>query len=377
MARTPDAPTHSGYSIFKCEEATIVDVNRRTWTVSVETTHSAKTVNDIQCLSPYLHYVGGAGVHHLPEVGAKCMIAWPSDNSPPFVLGYIGAARVIMSDDGGPLRSTADPEGSTDDVSFDSGRPELNPGDVALTTRDGNMVILRRGGVIQIGATPVAQRLYIPILNYIKDFCENYDLTTMGGELSWTVGRVEEDPGANAPVRYTLLVNEFAQDKKATVRISHFPLTGSSGEDKSAWEIVVSPQGISRDDGSVQNETYRLMINKDGKKVEFIGAGRTVTVKGSDELKVEGDRKVVVDGDETHDVGGGFSVKAKGDVTAVGRTVYLGADHARQPVVRGTELLKWIASEPFLSSTPGDPVKVNPSSAAKLKALLSDKVFIP
>ena len=278
MARTKDGPSHSAYSPFRCEEATVTDVNRVAYTVNVTTTHSSKDVVDIQCMVPYHHYLNGEGAHHLPEVGAKCFLAWPSDNCPPFIMGYIGAASELYSDDGDPIQSSEDGEGSDSNASYKSNRPDLNPGDLAWTTRDENFIILRRGGVLQLGATPVAQRIYLPILNFVKDFAENYDLTTFGGDVSWTVGRDEDDPSANAPATYTFHMNEFSQDAKASVRVTHYPLQGGDGSDKTAWEVVVAPQGISRQDGSVDGEVYRLLVSASGDTAEFVGANRTITV---------------------------------------------------------------------------------------------------
>jgi hypothetical protein len=169
MAQSQDSPSDRRYSHFRCEEAIIINVNHKTWTVDVETRHSAKAVNDVQCLVPYHHFSGGEGMHYLPEVGAICMLGWPSDNTPPFIMGYKGAASVIgpTSTDGEPQRSGTEATGSATDVSFKSNRPDLLPGDIAFTTRDENFIILRRGGVIQIGSTSIAQRLYIPILTLL------------------------------------------------------------------------------------------------------------------------------------------------------------------------------------------------------------------
>lgn len=378
MARTKDAPSHRAYSHFRCEEATISDVNRSTYTVAVTTTHSSKDVLDIQCLAPYHHYANGEGIHHLPEVGAKCFLAWPSDNSPPFIMGYIGAASELRSDDGEPIQSTEDGEGSETDASFKSNRPDLNPGDIGFTTRDENFIILRRGGVLQLGATPVAQRIYLPILNYIKDFAENYDLTTFGGDVSWTVGRSEDDPSSNAPATYTFHMNEFAQDAKASLRITHYPLQGGDGSDKTAWEVVVAPQGISRQDGSVEGEVYRLLVATSGDVTELIGASRDITIKGDDSLSVSGDRSVSVDGDEAHKVGGDFEVDAVGNVGVKGAKVSVGSLNATEPGLLGYKFLAWVGSRPFIAppGTAGGPVNLNPAAAKALTDILSSVVFL-
>ena len=177
MAQSPDSPSHDDFSHFRCEEVIVTNVDKKAWTIDVQTRHSAKDVSDVQTMSPYHHFFGGEGIHHMPEVGAIAMLAWPSDNTDPFIMGYKGVASVVGPDttDGDPARSSLEAGGSQSNVSFRSNRPDLMPGDIAITTRDENYIILRRGGVVQIGATSIAQRIYIPILNYVKDFSENYE----------------------------------------------------------------------------------------------------------------------------------------------------------------------------------------------------------
>jgi len=293
-------------------------------------------------------------------------------------MGYIGAASELRSDDGEPIQSTEDGEGSETDASFKSNRPDLNPGDIGFTTRDENFIILRRGGVLQLGATPVAQRIYLPILNYIKDFAENYDLTTFGGDVSWTVGRSEDDPSSNAPATYTFHMNEFAQDAKASLRITHYPLQGGDGSDKTAWEVVVAPQGISRQDGSVEGEVYRLLVATSGDVTELIGASRDITIKGDDSLSVSGDRSVSVDGDEAHKVGGDFEVDAVGNVGVKGAKVSVGSLNATEPGLLGYKFLAWVGSRPFIAppGTAGGPVNLNPAAAKALTDILSSVVFL-
>lgn len=341
MARSRDAPSHRNYSQVRVEEAVITDVNRRTYTVTCDTRHSNKTVDDIQCLVPYHHYENGEGIHHLPEVGAICYLFWPSDNTPPFILGYIGAAGVRASTDGEPLRSTPDGNGSPTDVEFKSRRPDLQPGDIALTTRDENFVILRRGGILQLGATSIAQRIYVPILNYIKDFCENYELNAFGGDISWTVGRVEDDPGGDAPATWTFHANEFAQDEKATVRVRHLPVTGPSGGDKAAWEVYVAPQNIDRDTGEVVDEVYSMILTVEGEKTEMIGTNYSLKVKGSHTVDVGGNASYKAAGTATLEGGSQATVKAAKVVTE-GNT-FLGDAAAVNSAVLGEPLVAYLA----------------------------------
>lgn len=345
MAQSAGSPSDRRFSHFRCEEAEVTNVNRKTWTVDVTTKHSSKPVNDIAVLVPYHHYSGGEGIHHLPEVGAICMLGWPSDNTPPFIMGYKPAASVLGEDsvEGDP--QTPSPEGgSSEDVSFRSNRPDLQPGDIAFTTRDENFIILRRGGVVQIGSTPVAQRLYIPILNYMKDFCENYEMSAFGGDVTWTVERQESDPSGNAPASYVFHMNEFAQDKKASVRIQHFPLQAPGGGSKAAWDIVVAQQGIDRDSGAAENKTYSMQVLMDGTKTEFIGANRTVAVDGDDSLTVGGSRTVTVGGDETHNVTGSLTMSAGPKAILSAAQVALGGSAAIEPIVLGNMLQAFLAA---------------------------------
>jgi hypothetical protein len=374
MTRARDAPTHGRYSRFRLEEATITDVNRRTWTVTADTRHSSRTVTDIQCLAPYHHYEGGEGFHHLPEVGAICYLAWPSDDTPPFIMGYIGAAAAQTSPDGDPVRPTPDGLGSATDVGFRSRRPDINPGDIALTTRDENFIFLRRGGIVQIGATPISQRIYIPVLNYIKDFCENYEMHAFGGDIQWTVGRQEHDPSGNAPSTYTFHLNEFAQDEKATVRIRHLPLSSPGGGDKAAWEVFVAPQNINRDTGEVSNEVYSLVITTAGDQTEVVGGARHVTVKGDDTLEVQGKQEVTVQGDAKLTAQGAIEQIASGNAVLGGATVKIGSRGAASPGVLGDQLITWFGSAQWVVA--GTVATVSPASIAALQQILSLKVTI-
>jgi hypothetical protein len=373
MARTRDAPSDNRFSHFRVEEAEVTDVNRKTWTCRVESRHRAKTVFDIQVLSPYTHYQGGEGIHHLPEVGAICYLAFPSDNTPPFIMGYKGAASVRRSEDEGPERS-ADSEGSSDtDVSFQARRPNLNPGDIALTTRDQNFLFLRRGGVLQIGATPISQRVYIPVLNYIKDFCENYELANFAGEVSWQVLRQEDDPSGNAPATYVLRVNTSAQDENATVRVRYMALAEPGESRRRAWEVKIAPNGINREDGSITEEVYSLIVEDDGAYAEIVGAARDVRIKGDDTLNVEGTRTVNTTSDFVVNADGSGKILASQTGVLGGSRVKLGSEAAASPIPLGDVLVQLLASSVYIVS--GPTAVMSPGSAVALQQALSRKAF--
>ncbi len=376
MSKTADAPSDNRYSHFRCEEGVVTNVNRKTYTVTVETRHSAKTIYDIQCLVPYHHYSNGEGIHYLPEVSSICMVAFPNDNTPPFIMGFKGAAGVLQSDDEAPENSTVDAEGSDTDVSFRSRRPQLNPGDIAFNTRDENFVILRRGGVLQVGATPISQRVYIPVLNYIKDFCENYRMDAFGGDVAWTVERQEDDPGDDAPAQYTFHMNTAAQDEKATVRVRYMALAEPGESARKALEVVIAPKNIDRDTGEYSGEKYTLVIDVDGNFTEVVKGSRDVTVEGSDDLTVTGNRSVTVQGTEEIASTGNLRHRSQQAASLEGALVRLVSQGATNPAVKGQQLVQFFATAVWVVNTTTGTATLSPGSIAQLQTLLSTKVFL-
>lgn len=373
MPLSNNGPSFSGSAPFECEEGTVVDVNHNNFTVIVASTYSARTYPDLPVMSPYMHSANGEGLYFMPEVGAKCWVAKPSDTSPPFVLGFSMPPSVRTSENGDPIRSNTT-GGSTSDVTYQGRRLSILPGDMVLATRDENFIILRRGGILQIGSTDIAQRIYFPIGNYIKDFCENYSMEAFGGDIRWNVERQENDPSGNAPCSYLFHMNEFAQDAKASMRVRHYPLSGPSGDPKRVWEVTVAPQGIDRNTGETTNVKYTLVVSMDGKKVEMIGADRSVTVSGNDLLEVSGNMTHKADGNALWQGGQEARVKAP-RVFVEGNQVFVGGDDASEPVPLGNALLLWLSTHTHLSSAPGAPTgtAVPPPLSA---TLLSSKVKV-
>ena len=130
---------------------------------------------------------------------------------------------------------------------------------------------------MQIGATPICQRIFIPIRNYIKDFAENYELNVLGGELTWRVDRTENDSDGAARTTCSLLVKEKANDPKhiATLTI------GSHGEgDPTTLDLVVNDSGLN---GAVMKA--ELKITKTG-EISWT-TEQTFTVTAKSDVTVE------------------------------------------------------------------------------------------
>jgi len=174
------------------EGAQIVNVNAADYSVDFATDTSHRRFFDVPVGAPYTNYIGGEGMYIMPEVGATCWVCWPSDGKHPFVLSYSP-----------PVNEEGNWRGN---------RVDLSPGDIYMGTRDRNAVIIRRGGVVQVMATPLAQRFYIPINNLIRDFCQNYELRAFGGDLTWLVDRPENDPSGDQKTTLTIRAKQSASD---------------------------------------------------------------------------------------------------------------------------------------------------------------------
>lgn len=273
------------------ERARVVTVNIRDFTCDVTTEFTFKNKFDIPFMTPYCNQIQGEGMNFMPEVGAMCWICEPSEEErEAFILGW------TMVDEGGSYRG---------------GRELLNPGDLHFKTRDGNFLFLRRGGIVQIGATPVCQRVYLPIRNIIQDFAENYELHTPAGDLTWKVLRKEEDAAGKQACTYTLACKEFSDDpNEDTVAVLKM---GSHGE---ANDTILSL--LTRDKGGGTTQTC-LEINKAG---ELSWTVKKLT------LKVQGDMDVAVDGLFQLAVMGAIDISAVGALSASAVSISLTAGGA-------------------------------------------------
>jgi hypothetical protein len=245
--------------------AQVLNVNTRDYTVDVRyESYPYSTHSDIPWMVPYLHQNQGEGIVAMPEVGSTVWVCQPSESGKDaFVLGWT------------PVQETG---------TYRAGRVLLNPGDINLSTRDGNFVTIRRGGIVQIGSTPICQRLFIPIRNVIRDFAENYELTTPAGDLTWQVLREENSGDGHSPCSFTLECKEFSDDPNtnplATLKI------GSHGDGNNT---ILTLESRDKGGGSIKTS---LTIDKSG-KIQWTSQGDvSLILKGN--LSISADQKVIV-----------------------------------------------------------------------------------
>lgn len=256
----------SGSKPVRVERARVINVNISDYTVDTRSESPPyKPKFDIPWMVPYTHFSQGEGINFMPEVGSTCWICEPSeDGREAFVLGW------TMPDEHGAYRA---------------GRELLNPGDIHLSTRDGNFVTVRRGGVVQLGATPVCQRVFIPIRNIIQDFAENYELHTPAGDLTWSVLRQDTDGDGHQRCLLTLAAHEFSDDPVNTDPIAILKIGSHGANDNTILTLSTRDKG----GGSVQTA---LLLDKSG-NLDWQVQG-TFHVKSTGDMTLESSGKATM-----------------------------------------------------------------------------------
>lgn len=315
-----------GTAIIK--EGVIVDVNLALWTVDVISKFDQRFFPNVQISSPYMHSNRGEGIYICPDLGAKCHICIPSDGWPPFVLDFIMPVETIPQSgaDDAPQGTDASHGGETQETgtaSFAGGRVRPKPGDIYIKNRDGSFVVLHRGGVLQIGATELAQRLYIPLQNLVTDVSQNYRHHNTGGSINWFLNYGESENNPSTVWRHTYRLR--ANDEKASLRVAFGRLKdvvpelnseASSdilglgiGEEPTVCEVVLAPDGFAAESGDLQNDT----ANKTVLRYFFDKAGNIVaTTKGAIYVKSEKTLRVRLGDDLVVAGGGNFNLEFKG-----------------------------------------------------------------
>lgn len=304
-----------------------MNVTPSEYTVDAWAEMSGRRYLDIPFMHTYTHYLGGEGIYFMPEVGAPCWVCRPSErDKPAFVLGFGSAYDV--------------------DGTYKNFKRNLNAGDIFLGTRDDNFILLRRGGVLQLGGSGLSQRFHLPIGNWIKDFCESYQLATVGGELLWQVQRTEMDADGTQKIVFSLGTREQADDYQqvCTLTMGHHET-----DPNVACELVVLSDGTQSGAPKVT-----LTLKKTGEVVWDVQDAFNLTAVGDINLVSSGGNVVLKSESGTATLEGATSA------ILAAPAVYLGTDGVQDGVAVGSlvaaELAKIATAIGTLggSYTPGD-----------------------
>lgn len=331
----------------------IVNINLINWTVDVAAQFDRKRYFDIQVGSPYMHYSNGEGMSVFPEVGAKCMVCLPSDSSPPYVSSFVMPVEIVdAATPDAPLGTTSKSaqNATSSGASFAGGRPAAKPGDIWMRTRDDNFVILHRGGVVQIGCSELAQRLYIPLNHLMMDISQNYAHHNPGGSVLWSL---QEGPGLDhLPTEYTHSFRVFADTAKADIRVKVGKVSDPIGESSDSSigdqedlialgignnpneyivaEIVVAPEGFNPETGhpepaDIRNKSvFRFFFDRGGstflrcKGNLILNTKKRLRIRSTQEMELFTEKSFRVKASGGAVIDGGPDTHIKGGVVRLG-----------------------------------------------------------
>lgn len=223
-------------SAGKLELATVtsVDTQRFTCSVMTETTH--KPLQDVQFAGLYSHNNHPGAVLVMPEIGSHCyvMTAGKEDS---FIFGFRQTS--IREDANAPeskefansLQLADNPNDDSAGPSFKGYKPSMEPGDIYLGTRDNNRIFVRRGGLIQIEATPLCQTIYVPTENLIRHYCQTYEFFSPLAEISFKHASLVEGEKVTGKADATPVLISYNYKRQAQEDVSkHFSVEVRLGQ---------------------------------------------------------------------------------------------------------------------------------------------------
>lgn len=315
----------------------VVGVDLNNYTIDFVSQFDQMRLMRIPVASPYLHANRGEGFTQIPDVGAKCAVCWPGDSSPPFVLAFVMTHETIpgAGDEEAPggtsERGSANQEPTA--ASYAGGRPKGKPGDMFIRGRDGNFIWLHRGGVLQLGANELAQRVYVPLGNLVMDFAESYALHNAGGSVKWGIQDGESDDN---PTQFNQTFRVYANDKYADVRVAvgrvHDPVPETDGDaitdqelielgktEPITYELTLARNGFKAEDGSLLPGTgdlvrLRFVFDRAGNAFSRFEGNIGVLCKKRLRLRVKGEMEVFADSSFSLSVNGAAKVSVGGNL---------------------------------------------------------------
>lgn len=330
MSRTPDSIGDTRIEIGR-----IVDIHPERGTVDYRSEMTERYSYDIPYVYPYFDQVGGSGYTFNPEVGTTAICLTTSEGRN-VILGFIGV---------------------DEDGSYLCGREQGNPGDMFITGRDGNFLIIRRGGIVQIGSKPLCQTVYIPTNNIIQNYSENFELYTLAGEMKFSVAREEDQSDGHSKALYSLNVREFADDPKDNPIVNM--QAGSQPEN-----IIFSITTRDKGNGTIK---VTIKIDKDGTLSMSLEKNLIVKIKGDTKIETSGKTDIKSTGD--------FTIDSSANLKLHGRTTSMKADTTGEVLANGVLTLR--GAQTKLGPGPHRPVMVLNEQMSAFLAAVAAVVKMP
>lgn len=342
------------------EVATIINVDPDTYTVTVVSEEN-RGMPPTPIAFPYDHPEGG-GIVFLPEVNARCLLYFTEDRQDYFIMGFIPPPH----DEGYKLK-----------------KPDLIGGSIHLSTRDGNLICLHRGGTISVQATPLCSTLYLPVRNTIRHMTENWETFFPGGSMGLRTLRMDADPRGVRTV-FQLLCKEHAADTDASVEIfvggtgRTLPVDKSapaeSSQDDVLFEYRVGTKGalFTYSIDKAGNEFTRSANDKvfqvGGKVIGRMSSGFAMLSQSDGSLEVEGNVNLRVTDSIMMEALKSMTLRSP-EVTVESNLIRLGTAESKEPVIRGLKFLKMFLTHTHAGNN-------TPPAAAGAVDCLSNRVLV-
>lgn len=275
----PTRITDDGWASVLIMAGVVVAVDPRKWTCTVKSISTGKIMRDVDCGAHYLHFEAGEGVYTLPDVGAAVWVARASDSRQlSFIVSYRGVPSSIQTGDPSP--------------DLETGRPRMETGETALLGRSGNGVFIRKGGLTEVFASPVARTVYEAAEGTVHTVAQNLRVSTIPGDLSWSVGEPDEDPEGNSPTLLRVRLKKHANDSvgRVTFQIGSVGTQPREGEPDYESGLRGPPPASVR---TVDDPILQAMIFEDG-EATVASARFCADQEGNLELSTRGDVQVLV-----------------------------------------------------------------------------------
>lgn len=342
------------------ELATIIDVDPKTYMVTV-VSEADRGMPPTPIAFPYDHPEGG-GLIFMPEVNSRCLLFFTEDRQDYFVMGFLPPPH---------------------DEAYRLSKPELNPGDIELSTRDGNKISVLRGGTIVVQSTPLCSTLYLPVRNTIRHMSENWESFFPGGSMGLRTLRMDSDATGTRTV-FQLLCKEKAADSDASIEI----FLGGTGRTLPADRE--SPAQSSQGDVlfeyriGTKGALFTYSIDKAGNAFTRSAGDQVFQVGGKVIGRMRSGFALLSQSDGSIEVTGNVSLRASDsiliealksmtvrspEVTVESNLIRLGTSESGEPVLRGKKFLSMFLTHTHAGNN-------TPPSAVGAVDCLSNRVLV-
>lgn len=321
-----------------------VDKLRHAYTVADEV---GGVHQNIQYAPTYIT-TDGSGSFVSPERNSVVWLMFPSTGRTPFIFAFSV-----------PPKQTDEGDEGEEPDDFRQNRPVINEGDQVLASgRNGGFAILRSSGVLEVGASQLAKRVYLPLRHTIRDFFENWFGHGVGGSLTWEARREDDQHGVDrTPIEFKLDVKEFAEDEPIIkLRVGRVAEEDAEALPQGALGAIIGSLNI--------NEKVKLWVDRNGTvasviygpttasfmgpRVEYFSSQLTTRVRGR-LIEHLGDRRTTVTRDCTTTVGGNHTTQARGVISQESGTAYRRQVGTDELVEVGGKSLRSVATDQTIS----------------------------